>query len=60
MTVEPLDFDGAWYSFLTNFNHNEIHNLYNVSMYKNHIHEITSQQNSKILTIHENWPPRIK
>lgn len=36
------------------WNYNEICNLY-VSMYKNHIREITFQQNRKISTSHKNW-----
>lgn len=40
-------------------NNIEIHNLYNSSMLRNHIHESTSQRNSKISTIQDNWPLRI-
>lgn len=34
---------------------NEIQNLYNALMLGNHIHEIKSQRNYKILTMNEKW-----
>lgn len=39
-------------------NHNEIHNSYDISMYRTLICEITYKRNCKILTIHENWSPQ--